>query len=87
MARSKLATLTLAVAMAISPLTAKAGVIIVPPVAQASTSGAATFGLVGCVGSIMLAAIDASRRYNRELTTEEAATCGLLYWIKLANLQ
>ncbi|MBX3519336.1 MAG: hypothetical protein KF835_04880 [Xanthobacteraceae bacterium] len=86
MAASKLVTLALAAAMTFSPVAARAGIVIVPPVVQPS-SGTAAFGLAGCVGSIILAAIDASRRFNRELTAEEAATCGLLYWINLANMQ
>lgn len=71
--------------MTFSATTARAGIVIPPPVVSGSSAGVGVFGLVGCVMGIMLAAIDASRRFNRELTGAEAASCGLLYWINLAN--
>jgi hypothetical protein len=33
----------------------------------------------------MIAATDKGNRYKKELTTDEAITCGLLYWLKEAN--
>ncbi len=44
--------------------------------------GCAAHGLIGCVLSIMLAAADKGNKYKKELTTDEALTCGLLYWFK-----
>lgn len=86
MARSKVLAVTLAVAIAISPAPASAGIpIVIPLPAPASNPGVGMYGLVGCVAGIMIAAIDAGRRFNRELTGAEAASCGLLYWINLAN--
>ena len=37
--------------------------------------------VIGCAGSIVLSALVADFRDHRELTTPEAWTCGLLYWI------
>src|SRR5690242_10339855 len=39
--------------------------------------------VIGCAGSIVLSALVANFRDNRQLTTPEAWTCGLLYWIPL----
>lgn len=83
MARSKLLALALAASMMIAPAQVKAGVIVLP--IPANSTPVAGYALAGCVAGIILAAIDASRRFNRELTAAEAASCGLLYWINLAN--
>ncbi len=85
MARSKLLALTLAAAMTFSPATVKAGIIALPIPANSTT--VTGYALAGCVAGIMIAALDASRRFNRELTAAEATSCGLLYWINLANLR
>lgn len=87
MARSRLVAIALSVAIAIAPAPSNAGIIFVPPVLQPSGTGAGVYALAGCVAGIIFAAIDASRRFNRELTPAEAASCGLLYWINLANLR
>ena len=84
MLRSKFLAVFVAAAISITPAPAAAGIIILPPV-QNSTPGVGVYGLAGCVASIMLAAIDAGRRFNRELTGAEAASCGLLYWLNLAR--
>ena len=39
--------------------------------------------IIGCAGSIVLSAFVAGFRDHRELTTAEAWTCGLLYWIPM----
>jgi hypothetical protein len=39
--------------------------------------------VIGCAGSIVLSAFVAGIRDHRELTTAEAWTCGLLYWIPM----
>jgi hypothetical protein len=39
--------------------------------------------VIGCAGSIVLSALVANFRDNRQLTTPEAWTCGLLYWIPM----
>jgi hypothetical protein len=38
--------------------------------------------VIGCAGSIVLSAVVANFRDNRQLTTPEAWTCGLLYWVQ-----
>jgi hypothetical protein len=38
--------------------------------------------VIGCAGSIVLSALVANYRDNRQLTTSEAWTCGLLYWVQ-----
>jgi hypothetical protein len=38
--------------------------------------------VIGCAGSIVLSALVANYRDNRQLTTSEAWTCGLLYWFQ-----
>lgn len=38
-----------------------------------------------CPASIVLSAVVANFRDHRELTTAEAWTCGLLYWIPMPN--
>jgi hypothetical protein len=37
----------------------------------------------GCVASIILSAVVADFKDNRQLTNGEAWTCGLLYWIPM----
>jgi hypothetical protein len=41
--------------------------------------------VIGCAGSIVLSALAANFFNNRQLTTAEAWTCGLLYWIPMPN--
>lgn len=82
MKTSKLTAAVLAVAIGLAPVAASAQRIPVPvPVGSSSSAGAA-YGLIGCVLSIMLAATDKGNKYKKELTTDEALTCGLLYWFK-----
>lgn len=38
------------------------------------------WGIFGCSAGIITAAMVANWRNNRQLTTQEAWTCGLLYW-------
>lgn len=51
----------------------------------ASAGASGVYALGGCVLAIMIAAVDKGNKYKKELTTDEAATCGLLYWIREAN--
>jgi hypothetical protein len=39
--------------------------------------------VIGCAGSIVLSAVVADFWSHRELTTPEAWTCGLLYWVPM----
>lgn len=81
MKTSKLTAAVMAVAIGLAPVAASAQRIPVPVPAGSSSAGAA-HGLIGCVLSIMLAAADKGNKYKKELTTDEALTCGLLYWFK-----
>ena len=84
MKKSKLTAVALAAAIGLAPVTASAQRVPIP-VPVGGSSGSGVYGLVGCVISIMVAATDKGNRYKRELTTDEAITCGLLYWLKEAN--
>lgn len=86
MNKSKLAAVAVAAAIAFSPISASAQRVPVPvPVAGGSSGAGAVYALGGCVIAIMIAAVDKGRKYKKELTNEEALTCGLLYWIREAN--
>src|SRR5690348_14172141 len=64
--------------------TAFAGVVrTVPCPAGHSHTPAWPWVVIGCAGSIVLSALVANFRDNRQLTTPEAWTCGLLYWIPM----
>jgi hypothetical protein len=54
-----------------------------PPVGQHSHTPVWPWVVIGCAGSIVLSALVANYRDNRQLTTAEAWTCGLLYWIPM----
>lgn len=85
MLKKKLTAALLAAAIGFVPVAASAQRAPVPftPVGT-STSGSAAF-VGGCVISIMIAAVDKGKRYKKELTTDEALTCGLAYWLKEAS--
>ena len=86
MLKSKIVPVAIAAAIAFAPLSATA---------QFRAPGGGVFGgsstgngaliLGGCVISIMIAAVDKGNKYKKELTTDEAITCGLLYWVREAN--
>jgi hypothetical protein len=55
----------------------------VTPVYYSSSGAGATwipFTVMGCASGIILAAMVANSRDNRELIAPEAWTCGLLFW-------
>ncbi|MBK8007097.1 MAG: hypothetical protein IPK23_00515 [Rhizobiales bacterium] len=85
MLKSKLTAATLALALGFAPIGASAQRVPVPIPVGSSSGAGHVYGLAGCVLSIMIAATDKGNRYKKELTTEEALTCGLLYWLKEAN--
>ena len=67
--------------------TAFAGPAAAPPVTPCPVGHSHTpvwsWVVIGCAGSIILSALVANFRDNRQLTTPEAWTCGLLYWIPM----
>lgn len=84
MLKSKLTAVALAAAIGLAPVTASARHLPIPvPVGGSSASG--VYALAGCVLSIMIAAADKGNKYKKELTTDEAITCGLLYWLREAQ--
>jgi hypothetical protein len=81
MGKSKILAAVLAVFMALSPPAAYAGCSVVVP---GKIFGTGQTGLVwaifGCSSGIILAAMVANFQQNRQLTAQEAWTCGLLFW-------
>jgi hypothetical protein len=57
-----------------------------PPIAAAHVPAWVWVGMA-CPASIILSGIVANFRDNRQLTTAEAWTCGLLYWIPMPPQQ
>ncbi|MBX3514565.1 MAG: hypothetical protein KF826_12015 [Xanthobacteraceae bacterium] len=85
MLKNKLTAIAVAVSIGLAPVAASAQRAPVPVPVGGSAGAGHVYGLVGCVLSIMIAATDKGRKYKKELTTDEALTCGLLYWVKEAN--
>ncbi len=86
MKASRLVSLAASALLAVSTVTADAGMARVPP-HTSSGHGTATgvWIIFGCAGSIILAAWVKNVRQHRELTQQEAMTCGLLYWFNAQN--
>jgi hypothetical protein len=76
-----LITGVVATSLALSPTMSFAG----PAVVTGKTFGAGptgwVWGIFGCSGGIILAAMVANWQQNRQLTWNEAATCGILFWV------
>ncbi|MBY0532987.1 MAG: hypothetical protein K2P86_13545 [Xanthobacteraceae bacterium] len=85
MFKIKFVAVAVAAAVAFAPVSAVAQRVPGGGVFGGSSSASGVIGLAGCVLSIMIAATDKGNRYKKELTTDEAITCGLLYWLKEAN--
>jgi hypothetical protein len=79
MGKSKLLAAVLAASLALSASTAQAGAP-QPGIAFGTGGTAWVWGIFGCSGGIILSAIFANWAQHRQLTWNEAATCGLLYW-------
>ena len=82
MRKSKILAAILAVFMELSPPVAFAGCAVVVPAGK--QFGAQPTGwlwaIFGCSSGIILAAMVANFQQNRQLTAQEAWTCGLLFW-------
>jgi hypothetical protein len=87
MKKSKLLPLGLAAVIAFSPVGVGAQEIGGPPAAGKvfAQGGGWMWAIFGCSSGIVFAAIVANWRNNRQLTWNEAATCGLLYWFSMQN--
>jgi len=83
------AALAASLVSAAVPSTASAYVhkkVVVPPTAH-SGSSVVPWLVIGCAGGIIAAAFAANFVFNRELTAQEAWTCGMLYWFNQATGQ
>jgi hypothetical protein len=77
MKKSKFTAVALAMAIAFSPVAALAQ----PAPAPVPThAGATPWWIFICPGGIVTAAMVKNWKRNKQLTTPEAWTCGLLYW-------
>lgn len=62
-----------------------ARVIPVPPPSVGHAAPVVPWLIFGCAGGIILAAMAANARDNRELTMAEASSCGTLFWFSQAK--
>lgn len=77
----KVATILLVAAFAMSSFTASA--IITPPPPPGTSGGVHTgtaWWIMACPGGVVTAAMVKNWKRHKELTRQEAWTCGLLYW-------
>jgi hypothetical protein len=81
MRKSRILTATLAAAMAFASTLAFAGNVAVVPGAKFGSGPTGwVWGIFGCSSGIIFAAMVANWQQNRQLTANEAATCGILFW-------
>ena len=83
MKTNKLIAATLAASMALAALSpANAAAVTRVPVGPTFGNGGtvALWSIFGCAGGIIISALAANYRDNRELTAPEAWSCGLLFW-------
>jgi hypothetical protein len=82
MKKSKILAAVLAVSLAFSSSTAHSGLAVASPPGTVFGTGPTgwLWAIFGCSGGIILAAMVANFQQNRQLTAQEAWTCGLLFW-------
>lgn len=82
MSKSKLVAAALASAIVFSPIQPKAEP--VAAVAVLTTAGplAAVYGVMGCAGTLMLAAAIKGQLLKQQLTPAEAYSCGLTFLLR-----
>jgi hypothetical protein len=78
----KLITAALAASLALSPMPAFAGPAVVSQSGKTFGAGATgwVWAIFGCSSGTILAAVVANWQQHRQLTWNEAASCGLLFW-------
>ncbi len=79
MKRSRIIAAVAAGMLAFSSMTATAGSPAVVP--SNSHTPAGVWVIFGCAGGVIVAALAANYTQRRQLTWNEAATCGLLFWL------
>jgi len=79
MKKSKILAAALAASLAFSSSVAYAGAP-APGFKFGAGSTGWVWGIFGCSSGIILAAMVANFQQNRQLTAQEAWTCGLLFW-------
>jgi hypothetical protein len=82
MTKLKLTSVAIIAALlaASAPNSASANPRVVPVGGTHFGTGSGPWLIFGCAGGIIVAALAANSRDNRELTTEEAWSCGTLFW-------
>ena len=80
---TKITAVALAAALAFSPTLASAQVAV--PVVSSAHHSATPWWLFICPVSLVTAASVKNWKRNKQLTNEEAWTCGLLYWYNEAT--
>ena len=85
MKSSRLVSLAASALLAFSTVTADAGAIAPPPTSHTGAGPTVVWVIFGCAGSIIFTAYVAHVRHKRELTQQEAMTCGFAYWANPKN--
>jgi hypothetical protein len=80
MRNSKILAVVLAASMLFSSTIAFAGTPPAPGFKFGAGPTGWVWGIFGCSSGIILAAMVANFQQNRQLTAQEAWTCGLLFW-------
>jgi hypothetical protein len=82
MRNSRLLAVAVAASLAFSTVSASAAMVSHIPVVGGNSSSSAigVWGVVGCAGGLIFAAMNANRTQNRQLTAQEASFCGMSYW-------
>ncbi|HWK01976.1 MAG TPA: hypothetical protein VNR41_14865 [Xanthobacteraceae bacterium] len=76
----RITTILLIVAFSMSPFTASAITVPPPPPGSSSIHTGTAWWIMVCPGGVVTAAMAKNWRRHKELTRQEAWTCGLLYW-------
>ena len=87
MRTSKIIAVVLATALALPPAVSYGGTPVVrSPGVKFGTGGTGwVWGIFGCAGGIIFTAMVANWTQRRQLTLNEAATCGILFWFNPAS--
>lgn len=85
--RKKLTALAAAGLMALSTISASGAIFAAPPASHTTAAQVAVWSIFGCAGDVIAAAWVANVRFNRQLTANEAMTCGIGFWLNPAPAQ